>query len=263
MIESNYHIHKLKEYLSVKQRKNPSYSLRALSRDLSISPSTLSQILKGKRSIPKKRLKDICNKLELSPKEFTLFAESFQRSKTNIDDIKISKIDQRFMLDESYYRVIAEWEHYAVLELFKLSDFQVSEERISTKLGISENRAEVVINNLLACGLINQGTEGELIASHPDIKTTEDISNNALKASHKETMEIGVDKLNELSVELRDFSSTTLAVDMDKIDDAKTIIREFRQKMTALLSKGNKSEVFQLAIQFYPLSNMESVKEKK
>ena len=127
------------------------------------------------------------------------------------------------------------------------------------KFNITLNRAEVVLNNLINCGLLSQNEDGEFEKAHPDIKTTEDIASNALKESHKETLSMGKDKLEEIEVELRDFSSTTVAVDLEKLPEAKTIIREFRQKMTALLRDGNKTDVYQLAIQFFPLTDLKNM----
>ena len=62
-------------------------------------------------------------------------------------------------------------------------------------------------------------------------------------------------------MELRDFSSTTVAIDLDKLPEVKTIIREFRQKMTTLLRDGKKTDVFQLAIQFYPLTKIDKMEK--
>ncbi len=254
MEQQLYYVRTLKERLAARQKENPHYSLRAYSRDLEMHSSTLSQILKGQRGLPLKRANSVAEKLALSPKEKTLFMESFYRSKTSIDDIQISDLDQRYILDESYYKVIAEWEHYAILELFNLNHYDINANWISKKLGITLNRAEVVLSNLISCGLLIKNDADRFDRAHPDIKTTEDISSGALKKSHKEAMQMGINKLEEIEVELRDFSSATVAVDLEKLPEAKTIIREFRQKMTALLRDGNKTDVFQFAIQFYPLT---------
>ena len=203
----------------------------------------------------------MATKLSLGSKEKTLFMESFYRSKTSIDNIQISELDDRFMLDESYYKVIAEWEHYAILELFDLAEYDLSPEGVAKKLGITQNRAEVALENLLNCGLLVKSEEGELEKAHPDIKTTEDIASKALKESHKETLQMGMNKLEEIEVELRDFSSTTVGMDLAKLPEAKTIIREFRQKMAALLRDGRKTDVYQLAIQFYPLTKIDKTEK--
>ena len=49
-----FYINKIKEDLSLKQRANPQYSLRAYAKHLGVHSSTLSQVLTGKRGLPKK-----------------------------------------------------------------------------------------------------------------------------------------------------------------------------------------------------------------
>lgn len=249
-----YYLTKIKEDFSLKQRNNPHYSLRAYARDVGIHPATLSQIIKGKRPLPLKDSNAVAAKLNLGPKEKTLFIESLTRSKSAIDLIKINNIDDRLMLDESYYQIIAEWEHYALLELFNLKDFKRTKEEVAHRLDLTINRTEVVINNLMVCGLLEVGKDGKLSKVHSDIRTTEDITSQALRESHKETLQMGKEKLEQVAIELRDFSSSTLALDLSKLPEAKLIIREFRQKMAALLEDGERTEVYQLAIQFYPLT---------
>lgn len=258
MNRTPYYVKRLKEELSLKQRGNPQYSLRAFARDLDVHPGTMGQIIKGLRPLPFKDAPNVVTKLRLGPKDRTLFMESLLRKKTNIDLIKISE-EERFMLDESYYKVIAEWEHYAVLDLYDLDEFRPTLHEICSRLGIMENRAEVVVNNLLTAGLLKL-QDGKLQRVHSSIRTTEDIRSQALRDSHVETMKMGIYKIDEIDVELRDFSATTVALDLEKLPEAKTIIREFRQKMEGLLRDGKKTEVYQLAIQFYPLTQTKNEK---
>jgi uncharacterized protein (TIGR02147 family) len=249
-----YYINKLKEDLSLKQRANPHYSLRAYATHLEMHSSTLSQVISGKRSLPLKNASTVASKLNLGPKERTLFLESLYKLKTNLDEIKVDANDDRFMLDESYSKVIAEWEHYALITLFDVDGFTASIDQISERLGITKNRSEVVLNNLLNCGLVSKTDEGSFIKTHAKVRTTEDVQSQALKESHMETLELGKIKLEEIAVELRDFSAMTVAMDLKRMPEVKTIIREFRQKLSALLRDGQKTDVCQLSIQFYPLT---------
>lgn len=248
-----YYVQKLKDELVQRQRRSAAYSLRAYARDIGVHPATLSQVFKGKRPLPLKDSQTVVNKLALGPKERTLFLESLYRVKTSIDDIKIDHDTERFMLDESHFNVIAEWEHYAVLEMFDLENPEISVAEIVRRFGLSEMRADVVLNNLITAGLIRH-ENGKLVRAHTTVRTTEDVKSIALQKSHLETLEMGKTKLEEIEVSLRDFSSMTIAVDPEKLTEAKTVIREFRQKMAALLRDGNKQDVYQLAIQFYPLT---------
>ena len=256
MQKGSYYIHCLKERLDAKQRLHPRYSLRAFARDVGIHPSTLSAVLKGARALPLKDAKKVTRKLALSPKEQTLFLESLFRTKARLDDLQIPENEERFMLDESHYKVIAEWEHFAALVLFDTSNFQGNEKEVSERLNITEARAEVVLHHLLSVGLIREDERGVLVKAHAQVRTTEDIQNQALHQGHQDALALGSKKLDEVEVEFRDFSEMAVALDPEKIPEAKTIIREFRQKMAALLRDGNKTEVYQLAIQFYPLTNI-------
>jgi len=253
---NTYYIAKLKEDLSLKQRQNPHYSLRAYARDLGLHSSTLSQVLKGKRPLPLRSSTEVVRQLKLGPKEKTLFLESLFQSKTSLDQINLDKSEDRFMLDESYFKTIAEWEHYAVITLFDVEGFKPTTSEIAERLNIKENRAEVVLNNLMTCGLLKYDESSKLVKAHARLRTTEDVTSHALVESHIETLEMGKTKLDEIEVEFRDFSSMTVAIDLKKLTEAKTIIREFRQKMSALLRDGNKTDVYQLAIQFYPLTKI-------
>jgi uncharacterized protein (TIGR02147 family) len=257
-----YYLSKMREGLSLKQRNNPHYSLRAYARDIGIHPATLSQIINGKRALPVKDSEKVIKRLNLGPKERSLFIDSLTKSKT-YNQIKISEEDNRLVLDESYYKIIAEWEHFAVLELFNISDFLRTKEDVAERLDLTANRTDVVINNLLICKLLETDTEGKFVKIHSDVKTADDIVSQALRDSHKEAMQMGIAKVEEIAIELRDFSSYTLAVDMNKIPEAKSLIREFRKKMAALLDEGDRKEVYQLAIQFYPLSNLNTIKSQE
>ena len=254
MKTETYFLTCLKENLDKKQRLNPHYSLRAFARDIDVHPSTLSAVFKGNRALPFKCARVVARKLALSPKEETLFLESLLKTKTKLDAIEVSASDERFMLDESHYKVIAEWEHFAVLELFKTKNFNGTENEIAKKLGITESRAEIVLNHLIVSGLVKQGVDGKLSPTHEKVRTTEDIQSQAIHQGHKEALELGIKKLDEVAVDLRDFSEMVLAIDVNRVSEAKTIIREFRQKMSALLRDGEKKDVYQLAIQFYPLT---------
>ena len=262
IMEANqaYYIQVLKNHLFEKQMNNPSYSLRAFGRDMDIHPSSLSQILNGKRPLSFKDAQSIQKKLHLPPVDQTRFMGSVLRSRVSIDSIRIPELDERHIIDDTHFQIIAEWEHYTVLELFDLQDFQCTESDVALRLGISTERAHEVIENLTISNLLRKTDRG-FEKVHEDIKTTEDVSSLALRASHEETLRMGVDKLNDVPVEFRDFSSATLSLDPAKLPEAKNIIREFRMKMRSLLATGEKTEVFQLAIQFYPLTTT-SIKPK-
>jgi uncharacterized protein (TIGR02147 family) len=257
MNETPFHIQVIREALSKKQRANAAYSLRAFSRDLGLDPSTLSQALKGKRPLPTKSLDQVVKALRLTPKEKMHFMESALRRRALLEQIQVSEKESRFLIDESQYRVIAEWEHYAALTLCDLPGFVLTATSVAKRLGIPAFRAESVIQNLLNARLLEKTPDGSYEKIHDAVRTSEDIASQALRDSHLETLEMGKKKLESIPIELRDFSSISFAADPDQLVELKAVIREFRKKVSALAKSGKKKrEVYQLALQLYPVTQI-------
>lgn len=258
MNETPFHLQLIREVLSKRQRVNPAYSLRAYGRDLGLDPSTLSQVIKGKRPLPIKNFDRVMKTLKLTPIERMKFMESGLKKRALLDQIQTKDSQDQFLLDESQYRVIAEWEHYAVFTLCDLADFKLTAETAAQKLGITRLRAEAVIQNLINSKILKVAEKGTFQKASIALRTTEDISSQALVDSHLEALELAKKKIESVPVELRDFSSMNLAFDPDQLVELKAIIREFRKKVSTMAKSGKKKrEVYQLAIQLYPLSKIE------
>ncbi|OYW81636.1 MAG: hypothetical protein B7Z27_01785, partial [Sphingobacteriia bacterium 32-37-4] len=212
---------------------NPRYSLRALARDFELNPATLSLMFQRKRTLTERSAAMIATKMNLSANEKVLFFESL-KTKSRIDSIRIKNYNDNYIVDNSHFKVIAEWEHYAVLTLFDLTGFKPTISNISEKLNLEIERVEEVIDNLISSELICE-RNGVFSKIHPNVRTTESIKSKALRESHEENLALAARKINEIKMEFRDFSSMMMAIDTDKIPEAKTIIKEFRMKMESLL----------------------------
>lgn len=255
--ETNFYKKKLKDEFSLRQRKSASYSQRAYSRDLKMHPSTLALVLNGKRPIPKKNIDHIVLYLSLSPTEEFLFRESANSYKSLTENNNINyKLLDSYLVDETHYKIIAEWEHYAIITLLELDNFISTKENISNRLNLNTSRTEIILRNLIDANLIKKDKFENYVLTKGKLRTTEDVSSKALRTSHKETMEIGINKIDEIPMQYRDFSSTTIAVSLKNLPKAKKIIRDFRKKISSLLSDGKKTEVYQLAVQLYPLTQL-------
>ena len=153
-INEIFYLSKLKSELASRQKLNSHYSLRAFAKDLGIDSSNLSAVLKKKRNLPPHRAQKISESLNLGPTESALFINSTLRKKMNLDDIEVKEESKKYILDEIYYQVISQWEYFAFLQLLKLDDFKSDINWISKKLGISNLRSEVVIDDLIKLRLL-------------------------------------------------------------------------------------------------------------
>lgn len=75
---------KLMQEWDDRRKTNQAFSLRAYARFLSIDPSSLSAILKGKRGVPQSAVERICERLRLNEKEAKLFRESARFQKVSL-----------------------------------------------------------------------------------------------------------------------------------------------------------------------------------
>lgn len=250
----------LRNELLKRQRQNKSYSLRAFARFLDLNSAELSMILRSQRGMTKEKAERVCDRLELSPIDRESFFQSIKNRKKKNDDnsdnsLATYKERNSIKLDESYFEIISEWEHFAILSLMDNKDFASDLNWISNRLNLTISRLNRCIKNLENCGLIIN-KNGHLSKSYTDYKTTEDVISPALRKSHKEALELAGEKLISIPTESRDYSSRTLSIKVTDLPKAKELIREFRNKFAEMIDSQEGEEVYQLNLQFMPLTNL-------
>lgn len=237
----------LKKDLEQRQNKNSSFSLRAYARWLNISPSHLSQIISGKRNLTRKKAFGIIEKLNLSPLEREAFLKSLdgELSQSHSDHFGGATL-----IREDEFQLIADWHHFAILSLAEV-DNKADPRWVASRLGIGVQQAREACDRLIRLGLM-QKQEKRYIATNRSVTTSNDISSGAIKKHHKQNLALASEKLDLVPVELREFSSMTMAIDPSKIEEAKIAIRDFKKKIGLLLESGEKKEVYTISIQLFP-----------
>ncbi len=226
-------------------KRNSRYSLRAFAKNLEIDPSSLSQILSGKRKVSKKIILTFCEKLSATPKDLKRFGLI----------VNNSQADEKFyQLGLDKFSVISEWYHYAILELTYVSGFKADFKWIARKLSITVDEAKTAIERLKRLELILE-ENGSFIKSSKML-TNDGIINSS--AAHKELQRQIVSKallaIDECPTEFKDITSITMAIDTENIEKAKKLIAKFRRELCALLEDGEQTVVYNLGIQLYPIS---------
>ncbi len=249
----------LEHYLKHKQKMNPAYSLRSMAQSLGISPSTLSRILKGQRGLSLKLANIMIDKLKLDERHALEFLNSLKASKFKLlDKLPVGpEFQNSFEVDHKHYDVLSQWEYFALYDLIELDDFESSENYIAQKLSISVERTKKIIQEMVDLKLIKKDENGQLSQIVGPLKTSEDIHSRALQAAHLETLEKAKEKLLSIDVIQRDFSSILIPSDPKQLPIIKELIREFRKKVATTLKNGNKTQLYQLSIQLYPMTEME------
>ena len=122
--------HILSEILSERSTANPHYSLRALARDLGVSPQQLSNVMNGHRGLGSVMAEKVVQRLGLDENQKDLFLESlkakFSRSKiqrkiskSKMKSIETSTTTKNIEMD--LFKIISNWHHLTLVELIKIT----------------------------------------------------------------------------------------------------------------------------------------------
>ncbi|MEC9283196.1 MAG: helix-turn-helix domain-containing protein, partial [Bdellovibrionota bacterium] len=112
-LSSDEHIRFLHAELRERNLKNPRYSLRAFARDLGVSPSRLSELLRGKGQMSASFAKSIAEALGPESEKSKLFLSMVLAKKShNLTERQLAK------------KKVLVWKNFAEVEELMLSEFQ-------------------------------------------------------------------------------------------------------------------------------------------
>lgn len=238
----------LLEELAKRKTKNPSYSLRAFARDLGISSTSLSDVLSSKRHLSKKNAKLICDALALSPSQ-TIRMLNEIKGHSSFSDEELDSL----RLQEDTFAAISEWYYIAILSLARIPENQANETWIAERLGISPLEVRIALERLLRLRFLKI-VNGRLKRTVHSVTTTHNVPSSAIRKFHKQNLNKAIESLERDPVPLRFLTSITMAVDPNRLEEAKTQILRFRNRISKLLETGKPKEVYHLAIQLIPLT---------
>jgi uncharacterized protein (TIGR02147 family) len=255
----------LRSQLLIAQIKNPKYSLRSFSRKLGINAGALSSIINGKRNVSKDMAGKITRKLLIDPQERTEILNLFPeiRKYRNTEEMKQDEGVKYLEIEASTFKLIAEWEHFAVLSLLKTTEFKNDYQWISKRLGVSKFRVQEVVERLLWLGFLVICSEGNLKRVMAAYRSSDETVNLSVRKSHDENFELARESLQRDSIKERDFTSVTMAINPEKMSIAKEMIRKFQDELAEAMESGPQSEVYRLSMQLFPLSKLSNPKRYK
>lgn len=249
---------------------NPRYSLRAFARDLGVNAPRLSEVLRGKKGLSLQAAMAVAQKLKLDKTEARTFCDLVQctdaRSpvarKLAKERLKSRAAQAKYEpLASDEFDVIADWYHFAILELTQVPGFRSDVKWIAKSLTISFNEAQAAIARLLRLKLLEQNSRGQLVKTRA-VTTSCNRRSEAIRTHSKQILQKAICAIDEVPTEERDISTIMMPVNKKKWAEACEKIRVFRRELCAFLEEGAENEVHCLAIQLFPVSRFESIREK-
>ncbi|RZA09031.1 MAG: TIGR02147 family protein [Proteobacteria bacterium] len=246
--------HWLQKEFTDKCRNNPRYSLRSFARLLDTDPSSVSQILAGKRRVSTKAIQKICGRLSLSPEISTRLLEGAPAP-------NVVQTASLVLLSADAFAVIADWYHYAILELTHTVGFKSDPRWIAAKLGITPSEAGIAIDRLERLELLKR-YRGQLKKSHGILTNfREGVTAPALREFQRQVLQKALHSIDYVAPEEKDITSMTMAVNVDLIPEARKRARAFRRELCDFLCQGPRTKVYNLGVQLYPVSKATNQKE--
>ena len=231
---------RLREEFSRRLRTNARYSLRAFAAHIDVDSSTLSQILAGKRQFSEEKIKAICKRLGL-------IAPAKAKANAAYNDLSLDT-----------FAVISDWYHFAILDLTFLKGFKSDSKWIARKLGVSIHEVETAVKRLKRLGML-QEKNGVLVKAEDSYTNySEGVTSAALKEYQRQIIRKALHAIDNCPQERKDITSITIPTNSKKLKLAKEKIKNFRRELCAFLEDGELDSVFHLAVQLYPVTDLEN-----
>lgn len=258
--------HFLQHEFQLRQKSNPSYSMRAFARDLELSSGALSEVMKGSRKISIKRFDKLAPKLQLTEAEALHFKLQIALQKGSIvaKDIKeeISSLSRQGhqIISLSEFEVASNWLCFAILNLSDTVGFHWNPNWIATRFGVESPQVHTALNALHEAGLIEWDKENNT-ARHlgkMQVATPSNLPSRSIRSYHATLLLKAKESLDILSHRKRMVSGVGFAVSASRMDELKKEVDAF---LDGILNKycnikEEKNEVYQLQVALFPLTQV-------
>ena len=244
----------LRDLLVQKKLRNPRYSIRALGRDLSIAPGSISRILRSEMPINRTIAAKILAGSGLAPGVKAGLLKGLKQRSPN--GTRIEGVPSK-VLKEAELMLVSSWYCYATLALAEIPDFKCTAPAVSKSIGITLDEATMAILRLEQLGLLTRERDGSFRYSGLSIRTSTQIPSLAIKRHQIDGAALAIRSIQKDPVEVREIRSVTMAVDPDQLPRAKELILKFQRQLAALMERPKKKrrQVYRLNVQLFPLSN--------
>ena len=264
----------LRDLLANRISKNSYYSLRSMALAIEVAPSTLSDVMRGKKNFSAKTAAKVSEKLKLKIREKKYFNLLVQYKATKSKEMKsfledsLKRVNPRKIefqdLSPDHFQLISEWYHLPTLELTYLDKFIFNIENVAKALNISTFEAETAINRLKRLDLIEKNINGRYQKTSQHVLVKSNIKNIALQNYHAQMLDKAKKSLTAQTPGEKCVGSENVSISKENLDEAKIIIEECFQKIIKLSEKQDKKEsIYHLGIQFFNLTkNLDMEKYK-
>ncbi|HEY6393604.1 MAG TPA: helix-turn-helix transcriptional regulator [Bryobacteraceae bacterium] len=146
----------LREF-ETRRRKNPRYSLRALAAFLETDHSTLSQILRGSRRVPVRRIRGWARKLGIDQEETIVYIAAEHEPDTRT----AQRQHQLRQWTAEALAIANQRAHWEILRLCRAPEFRADSRWIARQIGVDIDQVNLAFSRLLRLRLLEVSASGQ------------------------------------------------------------------------------------------------------
>jgi uncharacterized protein (TIGR02147 family) len=253
----------LTDELQSRKQRNPSYSLRAFSRDLEVSSARLSRILSGKAAPSRTMSKKIGAKLGYKGETLDWFCALVEARHGKNQEARKASLEflQRYNHGigtkkiETKHSFGWNWYHFAIRRLTQLPDFQSDCAWIGNRLGLGLKKTKEAVQELVTAGAL------AIVDGRIEIRENYDVYFGGDRNKVREKMETDLfarqlpsvlSPSRENSYHARHF----FTLNREHFEELRALIKSFESKVDDLTYRAEPpNDLFCLSIDLYSLLN--------
>jgi uncharacterized protein (TIGR02147 family) len=153
--------------------------------------------------------------------------------------------------------LIADWYHFALLELTRLVEFRPDSRWIARVLDVSVDEVNVALQRLIRLDLLEMASAGRWVDRSGDARVSlEALEPASVERLQDQARRRSVAALRAVPLTLREHTSITLAVNSAALPRAFELAARFRQQLVELLQEGPADDVYQVELSLFPLTTL-------
>jgi transcriptional regulator with XRE-family HTH domain len=239
----------LQSELARRCTRNSQYSLRAFAMHLDVDHSTLSQWLRGRRPMTVRSIESIGQALRLPASTIERYVDQARREPEDTEPASV--------LTGDTVSAIADWYHFAILELTHLGEFRPDSRWIARVLDVSVDEVNVALQRLIRLGLLDMVARDRWVDTAGDARATlQSLQPETIDARQTSTARLSASASRLVPVTYREQTSITMAISSTSLPRAFEIVSGFRQQLVDLLTEGEPDDVYQFEIALFPVTTL-------
>ncbi len=257
----------LNAHFEDKKRQNAAFSYGVWARTLGLKNNTsLLKVLNGQRNAGPAIQENLANYFKFDPRERAYFSDLVQLSKLKSDSplhgaiverLSVRHTASRFqLLTNAQFSVISDWWCYAIRQLTKLPSFDSDPHEIRRHLrySVSAKQVAMAIRRMLELKMLKR--VGETFEATPEpVRTTNDVSSEAIKRFHESSFENCKTSVRDVSVNEREHSAFVFAFNDAEMPEAKEFLRSMVDQFEVRFGASkNPNQIYQLQLALIPLT---------